>query len=686
MGNQDRTKEPIINELERLRRRVAELEESEARLKGTEQLLRESEERFRLLYENAPLGYQSLDEDGFFLEVNQAWLDTFGYSREDVIGKWFGDFLSPAYQELFKTAFSCFKASGEIHRVELEVMRKDGARITVSLDGKISRDEHGKFKQTHCILYDITEAKRSEEALRRSEEFNRRLLEQMPAGIVCLARDGTIEYVNPVAKRMGGIREDQESGFLGRSALAIPDLEPKQDLHDRIQRLLGGEPQTEVECVYRSSAGVPMTLLATGIPRVGTEESQQGAIIMFTDISVRKRAEKLAIAQRDLSIQLSALSDLKKALELCVDTALDVSAMDCAGIYLVNEDSSLDLAVVKGISDEFVTAVSHLPSDSPQARLIMEGKPDYHRYRELGGDVVTARAREGVRGVAVLPVLHEGRVIASLHVASRESHEISPEIRYALETIAAEVGSAIARIEAEEVLRERTEALERSNQDLEQFAYVAAHDLREPLVAVGAYLKLLERRCKEKFDAEAHKFLSRAVDTTLRMDSLIQSLLAYSRIGNETRPHRPADFNAILKNALSHLHSAIRESGAVVTCDVLPKRTADASQMTLLFQNLISNAIKFRGEEPLRIHVGCAQREGEVQFFVKDNGIGIEPPYFERIFRIFQRIQVVSDRPGTGIGLANCRKIVERHGGRIWVESEPGVGSTFFFTIPEQPN
>ncbi len=242
------------------------------------------------------------------------------------------------------------------------------------------------------------------------------------------------------------------------------------------------------------------------------------------------------------------------------------------------------------------------------------------------------------------------------------------------------------RKRVEELLQDRTESLERSNRDLEQFAYVAAHDLREPLVAVGAYLKLLERRCSEKLDDEGHKFLSRALQTTLRMDGVIQSLLAYSRIGNDAPSMEPVDCEVALQNALANLHSAIEGCGATVTHDALPTLMANATQMLQLFQNLLSNAIKFRSNQPLKIHVGCVRRGGEFQFSVEDNGIGIEPPYFERIFRIFQRIQNGSYRPGTGIGLANCKRIVECHGGRIWVESEPGKGSTFFFTAPERVN
>ena len=234
----------------------------------------------------------------------------------------------------------------------------------------------------------------------------------------------------------------------------------------------------------------------------------------------------------------------------------------------------------------------------------------------------------------------------------------------------------------EEMLRSKTEALERSNQDLEEFAYVAAHDLREPLVGIAAYLKVLQQRCRDSLSAEARKFISRALDITLRMDGLIQSLLAYSRLGTEQETPEPTDCNLAMDRALSNLASAIEGSGAKITRDTLPLVVGNPSQVVQLLQNLLSNAIKFAADRPLEIHVG-ATKEGPVwQFFIRDNGIGIEPPYFDRIFRIFQRIETSRESPGTGIGLANCKKIVERHGGRIWVESEPAKGSTFCFTIP----
>jgi PAS domain S-box-containing protein len=236
----------------------------------------------------------------------------------------------------------------------------------------------------------------------------------------------------------------------------------------------------------------------------------------------------------------------------------------------------------------------------------------------------------------------------------------------------------------EDKLRAQTEALERSNKDLEEFAYLAAHDLREPLIGIAAYAKILQRRYRESLDSQAHKFISRTLDTVTRMDCLIQTLLSYSRLGTDARTMESTDCNLALAEALSNLRSGIEASGATVVSDPLPTVMANPSLLIQVFQNLVGNAIKFAGNDPLKVRIGAQREEREWRFFVKDNGIGIEPPYFDRIFRIFQRIESSPDRPGTGIGLANCKKIVEHHGGRIWVESKPGKGSTFFFTIPHE--
>ncbi|MBN3752276.1 PAS domain S-box protein [Paraburkholderia sp. Tr-20389] len=238
------------------------------------------------------------------------------------------------------------------------------------------------------------------------------------------------------------------------------------------------------------------------------------------------------------------------------------------------------------------------------------------------------------------------------------------------------------RKRAEQELIRRTEELARSNQDLEQFAYVASHDLQEPLRAVAGPLQLLQRRYQGQLDARADEFITHAVDGATRMQKLIDDLLSYSRVGRSGAVQQLTECAAALDQALKSLSVVLQESGAQITRDALPSVMAIPSQLALLFQNLVGNAVKFRQvDRAVCVDIG-ARREGDSWVIsVQDNGIGIDPQYFDRIFMIFQRLHSRADYPGTGIGLALCKRIVEQHGGSIWIESQPGVGTTVFFSL-----
>jgi PAS domain S-box-containing protein len=233
-------------------------------------------------------------------------------------------------------------------------------------------------------------------------------------------------------------------------------------------------------------------------------------------------------------------------------------------------------------------------------------------------------------------------------------------------------------------LRKTSAELMISNKDLKQFAFVAAHDLQEPLRTVASFVKLLEKRYRGKLDEKAEEYINYIVDGTKRMHVLIDDLLAYSQIDTTGKNFGPLDINKLIQRTLIDLRLSIEENEAKVTYDPMPTVHADSSQLISLFWNLIGNAIKFRGEEAPRIHISAARKGDEWVFAVRDNGIGMDPQYIEGIFLMFQRLHTKGEYPGTGIGLAICKRIVENHGGRIWVESGLGKGSTFFFTVPER--
>jgi signal transduction histidine kinase len=261
------------------------------------------------------------------------------------------------------------------------------------------------------------------------------------------------------------------------------------------------------------------------------------------------------------------------------------------------------------------------------------------------------------------------------------------ETHLALYTLRRQLAEQNARLQQEILVRAETEAaLQRSNTEFEQLAYVASHDMQEPLRKIASYLQLLSQRYQGKLDADADEFIGYAVDGAKRMQALINDLLAFSRVGTKAKPFAPTDCNQIMRTALADLEFAIEECGAQVEVGPLPVVMGDATQLSQLFRNLLSNAIKFRRQITPIVRVSAERSEAGWRFAVSDNGMGIAPEYFERIFVIFQRLHGRARYPGTGIGLAICKKIVLRHGGQIGVRSVEGEGSVFEFTLPAVPS
>ncbi|MGH7969950.1 MAG: sensor histidine kinase, partial [Limisphaerales bacterium] len=293
-----------------------------------------------------------------------------------------------------------------------------------------------------------------------------------------------------------------------------------------------------------------------------------------------------------------------------------------------------------------------------------------------------AATKAGLHAAFGLPVWSSHEMFGVLEFFSRSVEPQDAALLEMMGIVAAQIGLFNERTRAEERLRETTTNLQRSNAELQQFARVASHDLFEPLRMITSYLQLLQQYYHSNLDKRAHEFIGFALDGARRMDALIRDLLAYSRLEVRGEALGSVESEHVLDAALANLKIAIEEAQAIITRGQLPRVRADSLQLTQVFQNLIGNAIKFRGADPPRIEVAAHCRNGEWLFLVRDNGIGIDPKFFNTVFVIFQRLHTRQEYGGTGMGLAISKKIIERHGGRIWVESEPGKGSTFFFTLP----
>ena len=317
---------------------------------------------------------------------------------------------------------------------------------------------------------------------------------------------------------------------------------------------------------------------------------------------------------------------------------------------------------------EFLTYMGYWPDTGvrlrldewPMARSVQKGEV-------IAGEVVDIERSNGTRGTVLIssaPIKDDAGVITGSVMIAMDISE---------------------QKEIEKELADKAEDLVRSNKELQQFAYVASHDLKEPLRMVTTYVQLLDRRYGDKLDDQAKEYIGFAVEGSKRMYALVDDLLMYSRVETSVLPFAPVEMDQVMITVLKDLGEAIEASAATVTAGDLPEVHADHQQMVQLLENLVGNAIKFRRDDAPAVRVSASINGNDWVFSVKDNGIGIDKKYADKVFQMFQRLHARETFPGTGIGLAICKKVVERHGGRIWFESEPGVGTTFFFTLPAKP-
>ncbi len=517
---------------------------------------------------------------------------------------------------------------------------------------------------------------------------------------------GQLAFSADLSKRMdlasevrGDIAEVLDSGFLTWRSIAS-SAEPF------VVAFLPITQENQVTRVllvgHRTSGSLPKDLLNVYLALAGLVGTTAERLASEAELRTHRRNLEREIAERKYAEE--ALREREQFLSNVFESIQDgISVLD-SDLNIVRTNPTLErwyshaLPLVGKKCFEAFHKANRPCETCPVARTLETGKTTYEVVPRIGAEGHVAGWLELYAFPLITPgsdqvvgvieyfrdVSDRKRAEEALRV-SEERHRAELEQRIKERT--SELGIANERLMHEIAERERTATeLERSNAELQQFAYVASHDLQEPLRMISSYMQLLERRYKDKLDQDADDFIGYAVDGAKRMQGLISDLLQYSRVGTHAKPFESVDCEVLLEQALANLRISIEDCHAEVTHDTLPEVMADRTQLIQIFQNLIGNALKFRKDEQPLIHVSAELTNGSWLFLVRDNGIGMDAQYADRIFVIFQRLHGRNEYPGTGIGLAICKKIIERHDGRIWVESEPGVGTTFHFTIPAKGN
>jgi PAS domain S-box-containing protein len=627
---------------EKVKERTAELEVAYNLLKESEDGLRLSNIYNRSLIEAGLDPLVTIGHDGKITDVNEATEMVTGYSRNELIGTDFSDYFTEPKKA--RTGYQQVFAHGEVRDYPLEIQHRDGHIIPVLYNASVYKDENGEVIGVFAAARDISELKKAQERI----QILANAVESSDDAIITQSLDGIITSWNKGAEKTYGYSAEQVMGK------HISILEP-DNLKGEIKQLVGkikqGKQIQHYETLRLKKNGTTVNISVTLSPVFDSTEKLTAISAIARDITERKKAEE--------ALRLSNIYN-RSLIEASLDPLVTIG----------HDGKITDV----NISTEFVTGCS-------RDRLIGTDFTKYFTEPEKAKKGYQEVFREGFVSDYALEIQHmNGRITPVLYNASVYRDENGEVIG-----VFAAARDITERKKAEEILKSKLEELRRSNEELEQFAYVSSHDLQEPLRMISSYLQLLQRRYQGNIDEKADKYIHFAVDGAARMQVLINDLLEFSRVTTKAEEPEPTDSKLVLEQVLSNLDLFIKQNKATVSHCSLPEVMADSTQLVQVFQNLIINGIKFHSEEPPKIHISAEKKASEWIFSVQDNGIGIDPQYSKKIFEVFKRLHKKEEYPGTGIGLAVCKKIVERHGGRIWVESELGKGSTFYFTLPIKP-
>lgn len=614
--------------------------------------LRESEERYRRLVELLPDAVY-IHVEGRIVYVNAAAVKVFGaHSADDLIGRAYADLTHADDQALLEARVHNILSGEGINQFrEQRRHRLDGSEFAAEVAAVqlLWQDR----KAALVVVRDLSERKRADTALRDSEERYRRLVELLPDAVY-IHCEGRIVYVNAAAIKVFGAEHSAQ--ILGRDYLDFCHPDDRPRIRARLAEIAVHGETTEFAERRRIRLNGSEFPAETAAQQLFWKD-KPATLVVVRDLTEPKRAQE-AIAAKSALLEVT-LNSLNEGL-WAFDNDLRMLTWNERAMEILGFPA--DMFSVGAPFADFILYASargdYGPGDPQEhlaSRIAIARKGSFDAFERKGanGRIIETR---------VSPVKGGGLVATFMDITERKIAEQARE-------------NLTRRLSAQSA------ELKRSNEELEQFAYIASHDLQEPLRMVSSYCQLLERRYKDKLDGDASEFIRFAVDGATRMQTLINDLLAFSRVGRHGKAMQPVSLQAALDIACANLKRVIAEAKVEIAAGPLPKVMGDDTQLAQLFQNLIENAIKFRREDPARIRVSASETPDGYEVAVQDNGIGMEPQYAERIFLMFQRLHDRTKYAGNGIGLAICKKIVERHDGRIWVESDPGKGSTFKFTL-----
>lgn len=625
---------------------------------------KESKRRIKQILENIMESYFEMDNKWHILDLNHNAEIEFGKKKEELIGKVFWNEFPPN-----KPIWDNFhRARQEKKYIKFEAYSP--------ISNKWFEMHFHPFEDGSSVYFhDISERKKLEHDLKESEEKYRTIFENTINPTMIIEEDMTISMVNEEFEKVSGYLNEEIEGIKWTEMTFTEDVNKMMEYH-RLRRMDPDAAPKRYEARLINKDGEIRDVYLT----IGLISERNRSIVSFMDITelkkdeaelekyrthleelVEKRTEELEDANKALAESEEKFRELfNRADDMITLVGLDEKGMP-GNFIEVNDVASQRLGYTR---EEFLNMT---PADivAPE------------KLAEIPKNAIMMAENDCVR----FEIVHE----------TKNGDKIPVEVvNHVFKLKGKRVALAVSRDiterkKHEEELKKLVKDLKRSNEELERFAYVASHDLQEPLRTIASFTQLLERRYKGKFDEDADEFMDYVIDASFRMKKQIEGLLEYSRVKTDQSGFQQVNLDLILNQVIENLRSLIEESGAVINHSSLPTVIGDYDQLRRVFQNLVGNAIKFRKSDVspvIDISVREDKETNEFIFSIADNGIGIEEQYMERIFVIFQRLHTMETYKGTGIGLSVVKRIIERHGGRIWVESEPGAGSAFHFTIP----